>query len=225
MLEKFLKLLEKAGRKYAFVDFYGDIQMYRYHLFYSEPHISSKWYHYLPNIFIHVYPGEPGGTGPDGESPHAHPYNSLGVIVRGGYTEVIDETETRTTNALGATYVGYKSFHRLKNVIPGTVSIFLHGFRKRKEWLIQRLQCSNLCKECQEKGVTSCIKSQGVEPFRSDVDIGKLDHGVITWIKVDQDFNNMVAKRKKTLNRLKVVIPITNEEKKTELKKSLLDKK
>jgi hypothetical protein len=219
MINKLLKYLENKGRKYAFVDFYGDVQMYRYHLFYQEPHIPSRWFHYLPNVFIHVYPGEP-----DGESPHSHPYNTLGIIVRGGYTEVIDEKETRTTNAFGATFVSYKSFHRIESVQYGTMSIFIHGFRKRKEWLIQRLQCVSLCKECNDRGVTSCVKPKGVESFRSDIDLGKLNSGIITWIKVDDSFNDTVEKRKQTLKRMKVETPETTAEKKSVLKKSALNK-
>lgn len=212
MTNFFLKWLEKRGRLSALVDFYGDVQMYRYCVLWTEGHTPRGWRSRFPNMFIHVYPGEPGGRGPDDDSPHAHPYNSLGVIVKGGYTEVIDEKERRTTRAFGMTYVNHKSFHRLDSVMPGTVSLFFHGWRKREQWLIDRKKCRALCNECKSTGKQACVKQSGVEPFRLDLDSNAVDRGVTTWVPVDAGFDAMIAKRKKLVRRLGVV-PKTNLEK------------
>jgi hypothetical protein len=186
--------------------------MYRYCVLRAERHTSRGWLDRLPNLFIHVYPGEPGGRGPDDASPHAHPYNSLGVIIKGGYTEVINEKVRRTTQAFGATYVSHKSFHRLESVLPGTVSLFFHGWRKRKEWLIDRKKCATLCNECVAADKKACVKQAGVEPFRQDLDSDSVNRGVTTWVPVDAGFDDMIAKRKKLMRRLGVM-PRTNLEK------------
>lgn len=213
MMRLVMKLLEKMGRKYALVDFYGDVQMYRYYVVFPESHQAKGWMSWLPNVFIHEFVGEPGGRGPDGESPHAHPYNTLGVILRGGYTEVIDESVERVNTRFSTTYVRHTSYHRIKAVIPNTLTVFFHGFRKRKDWLIDYKQCDTLCRHCSSLGITSCVKSKGVAPFRPDFENDDLDsNAALTMMKVDGRFYEEIEKRRKKIRRLKR-LPQNNAEK------------
>jgi hypothetical protein len=209
-----LWLLEKLGRKFALVDFYGDVQQYRYFVFYREDHFDSRWIAKLPNLLIHEYPGEPGGWGPDGPTPHSHPWNSLGVLVRGWYKEVINEVETRVTKAFGASYVPHTSHHRLASVEPGTISLFFHGFRQ-KEWELHGYECPVICDECKELNGGVCMTEAGAKPFNAQMDskVGVKGWRTMKLIKVDSGFKALLADRKEALKRMGVQTPATSKEK------------
>jgi len=210
----FLNVLQKFGRKYALVDFYGDVQLYRYFVLFREDHFDDSWTSNLPNILIHQYPGEPGGWGPDGPSPHSHPWSSLGLLVKGGYTEVIDEKINRTTNAFGWSYVPYTSNHRLVTVIPGSISIFMHWFR-RKDWNAHGYECKKVCDACEKFNDGVCMTEIGVRPFNPQMDskVGVKGWRTMKFIPVDKNFDTTISERKAALVRMGVVNPGTSEAK------------
>ena len=209
-----LWILEKLGRRYALLDFYGDVHLHRYFVLYKEEFFDNRWLAKLPNLFVHVYPGEPGGWGPDGPTPHSHPWDTLGVVVRGEYTEIINETETRITKALGISYTPHTSHHRIPYVAAGTTSLFFHGFRK-KEWGLHGYKHKIICNECKEFNNGVCMSEVGNMPFNPQLD-SKL--GVKGWrtmklVKVDKDFDNIIIDRKASLKRMGIKTPATSMEK------------
>jgi hypothetical protein len=195
-----LDFLIRRRRVWAMVDFYGDIQMYRAFPFHRELHNPTGWTRNLPNLFVHFYPGEPGGAGPDSAVPHSHPWSSLGFIVRGAYEEIVHEHEVRENKAPALTFVSYKTVHRLLSVKPGTISLFFHGFRRKKHWIQYH----------PDKAV----------PFSHDRDTGVFTKKMVTTlIRVDEDFDRKIAQRKALIARLfGDSVPVTNAEKIRRLK-------
>lgn len=211
------KLLSRLFRKHALVDFYGDVSFYRYHLFFYEPDYATRWWHWLPNIFVHFYPGEPGGAGPNGENPHSHPWTSLGFVVRGQYTERIDEIKTRINTAPALTYVKHSSFHRIVTVKPGTISIFMHGFRQKRDWLSKVIACPVLCPACVDAGFTACPSIAGVQKGEEAIDSGKI--GIqMTWVPCDANFDERIERRRKALRRMNLRTPTSFKAKENAMK-------
>lgn len=210
MLSLFLKLLEKCGRKWALVDFFGDVVQWRYYLFYTESQIDNRWVARLPNLFLHIYPGEESGNWvqPDGANAHSHPYNTWALVLRGGYTENINETYVRDTGRFGIARMSHKDTHRLAKVKPGTVSLFFHGFRVSK-WMSHAYVCESVCGRCQTSNGGVCFKTSEVKPLYNAVEDGTHDLGgqgwrTIKFIKVDADFDSKLEKRKEAVAKMKL---------------------
>lgn len=208
MFSLFLKLLEKCGRKYAIVDFYGKVIQWRYYIFYTESHVDNRWIARLPNLFLHIYPGEKSGSGisPDGANAHSHPYNTWGWIMRGSYTEVINEETVRETGRFGVAHMSHKNTHRIVKVTPGTISLFFHGFRVSK-WLIYIAACEKVCGQCQATNGGVCHKTSDIKPIDNAIEDTRRDLGgkgwrTIKFIKVDADFESKITKRKKAVARM-----------------------
>lgn len=209
----FLNWLRRKGRAWALVDFYGDVQMYRYFPLWTEPHTVSRWWQWLPNLMIHLFPGEPGGTGPDGEGSHSHPWPSLGLIVRGSYTEVVNLVKVRCHRALGLALLKSTDWHRITAVTPGTISIFMHGFRRRAKWSVLGVPCAKKCDACATRGL-SCIKPVGPADMRDNYDDNNVHHhNMMTWVQVTPEFEAQIKYKKLVLKRKFKVIPITNSDK------------
>ena len=208
MFNLFLKLLEKCGRKYAIVDFFGDVIQWRYYLFYVESHVDNRWLARLPNIFLHIYPGEKSGDGlsPEEANAHSHPYNTWGFIVKGGYTEVINEQTTRETTRFGVAYMSHSDHHRIARVKPGTVSLFLHGFRRAK-WMSYTYVCKKVCDTCASTNGGTCHKTPSIKPLDNDIEdvrskLGGRGWRTIKFIKVDDSFNATITNRKDAVAKM-----------------------
>lgn len=202
-----LWFLEKMGKKYAIVDFYGDVQLYRYFPFYVESHFNDSWLSKFPNILIHVFPGEPGGWGPDGgpdsKISHGHPWSAIGIILKGSYTEVINKDKNKTTKALGISFTSWKDHHRIIGVEPNTVSIFCHWF-KRKEWTAFGYNCEVICDACNQYNGGVCNNQTGDFEFNNAIDSKSQDKGWRKYkmIQVNAEFDSVIAKRKLAIKRM-----------------------
>ncbi len=217
------KILEKMGRKYAYVDFFGDVLFYRYYPFFFDmkDHEDDRWLAKLPNMYIHHYPGNPEGEGPDGDNPHAHPWTTVGFLIKGKYKELINSSIVRDTNQFGFAYLKYRDYHQLTHVEPGTVSLFFHGFR-RARWRLHLKKCEVLCDVCKEKNI-SCMK-----PDDQKVDLqeylgatNKDGWRATIFLKCDKNFNDIITKRKEALAKLGITQATTMSMKKDALKKHI----
>lgn len=213
-MNRFLNWLRRRGRAYALVDFYGDVQMYRYFPLWVEMHRATRWWHWLPNLMIHVFPGEPGGTGPDGEGSHSHPWPSAGVILRGGYDEQVNQGATRKHRAPALALLRSTDWHRITATVPGTLSFFFHGFRRREKWSVLGVACKIKCDECKKHAIDKCLKPVGASDMRDDYDDNDVHHrGMFTWVQMTPQFEAEIAKKKRALVRKFKIIPITNSDK------------
>lgn len=208
----------RLGRKFAFVDFFGDVGFYRYYLFYVERHDANDWVsRFLPNLYVHHFPGEPSGQEPDGARAHCHPWDTLSVMLKGGYTELIEHTELRVSSAPALVYLNHKHCHRLIRVAPNTWTMFFHG-RKRQEWTVQE-QMSTSGGDLQGQR-SDVIHAAGirVRPLDPDIEITRSSEEAkgwrkAKWIKVDTGFNKLLDERKKMLKRLNIDNPGSVSEK------------
>lgn len=225
-----LKLLEKLGRKYAFVDFYGDVLFYRYYLFFYEDYVDSRWIAQLPNVYIHIYPGDKNGDGPNIEGSHSHPWSTLGFIMRGGYTELVDEKAIRTTARWGLAPLSHQQVHKIIKVIPGTISIFMHWFRK-SHWSVSLKTCEKICETCSSTNGGICNKTNTTRELddhlqhtHDSVSDGR-SWRAVTLLKVDNQFYEIISRRKKSLQRLGIKIPETLKEKAQVVKIKQIEKR
>lgn len=216
MIDRFLNFLRRRGRAYALVDFFGDVQMYRFFPLWVEPQKPTRWWHWLPNAMFHVFPGEPGGTGPDGASPHSHPWTAVGLVLRGWYAEIINEVHVRVHSRFSLAFTSHRDEHRITSVAPNTLTIFFHWFRARQDWQTDQKACTKLCEQCSSQKLTACPKSVGVRPFSENMESGTVHHGEpLAWVKMTPDFEDQIANRKRVLKRKFKIIPITNAQKQT----------
>jgi hypothetical protein len=146
LLDLFLRLLEWMGRKKVLVDFAGNVRAYRYYVFFMEEDEDTRLIGRLPNIYIHV---NVELNTPDGPDTHRHPWNTYSYMIRGGYLEEVNGKyrfhETGTVARLRHT-----DYHRVVQVRPGTVTAFMHGWR-RGPWLFRLAPCAAVCPSCDEK--------------------------------------------------------------------------
>lgn len=201
----FLRFLEKIGRKKIFVDFYGNILAHRYYLFYyEEDEDKKKGIRWLPNVWLHYFPVE---KYTDGGYEHNHPWATITYVLKGGYVETFN----------GKDYLRKKGefifrtkddVHQLKACIPGSWTLFYHGFRKT-EWQIHVKGCDDVCDKCKPYG--KCLadneKVEYSEVFTRFSDNENEDSWKgYKWLKCT-DSKKLEAKlnrRRKALERLKM---------------------
>jgi hypothetical protein len=189
----FLKLLEKIGRKAIFVDFYGNILMERYFLFYYEEEKAKGWWYWLPNIFIHHFTRN---ETPDGADPHRHPWSTLTFILNGSYSELINRETKRTNKKYKFGYMSYNDNHRIT-----------------EGWMFDLDQCVTICRACQELRNGICPKNEETVDF--DKHLNRMGSGlrVARWYKADEKSYKLIERRKKALAKLDVEEPETREDK------------
>ena len=218
MLNYFLKFLEKRGRKYAFVDYFGDVLFYRYYVFYHEHHIDSRWYAQLPNMYVHIYPSDANGTGPNPEGSHTHPWSTLGFILKGGYKEIVNESYERVTKQFGFAFTSYKERHKIAEVVPGTTTLFFHWFRKHK-WEAHLQTCKVICDTCNTLNGGVCNKENRTLELDNHVQASNISveddraWRTVTFLKVDDKYEATINRRKRALAKLLIKAPATINEK------------
>lgn len=228
MISRFFDWLAiRLGRKFAFVDFYGDVGFYRYYIFYVERHDANDWVaRFIPNLYVHHFPGEPSGQGPDGEMPHFHPWSTLSVMLKGGYTELIDHKVTRVSKAPALVPLSYKQSHRLVKATPGTWTLFFHGPR-RQNWLVDERIHSTICEPCKRHNNGVCANKNQVRPVDPDIEISCSSREArgwrkAKWIKVDAGFDQLLLERKDQLRKGRIETPSNAFQKIEVLKNEIL---
>lgn len=230
IFKQFLQYLESHKRKYAFVDMYGDVLFYRYYVGYVEKNSDTSWKaRWLPNLYIHHFPGSPHNEGPDGDQPHYHPWSVVSVVLRNGYTAVVNRGPRQTHQAISTYFMSYKQCHNIVQVLPDTWTLFFHGIR-RQPWLVDVQQCESVCSTCKQYNNNTCSKTAEIRLIDPDTELvtsSKQARGwrKAKWIVVDKDFAQLINLRKATLDKLSVSSPKTNTAKLLVLKQETIKEK
>lgn len=202
----FLWILEKLGRHEVLVDGFGKIYWHRYYLFYHDRMENPRWIDYLPNAYIHIFETRD----PDGEDEHSHPWNSFSIIFKGGYTESINHNKLRTTASIGTAYTKHTDSHRLLRVIPGTTTLFLHGWRK-SNWRFHIKPHQVICDYCKTERNGVCYKKEETLGFTDYITRGEggpnsyAKNRTMTWTKFDSAFKAKWERRVKAAKKLNLV--------------------
>lgn len=216
MLNWFLKLLERCGRREILVDVYTQIHWERYYLLYYE----TPTFNWLPNLYLHIYPI----SQPDSEDHHSHPWSTCGFPIKGGYRESVYDTATgtireRVIKRFRFAPLSYKNRHRLIEVIPGTMSLFGHWFQ-RQGWKFYSKPHPELCDYCRDNNGGVCIKPDAVLNFAQQLSRAEADPTVpfskrrsFKWTRVTPELLHEMARRRKALARLGRKEPATKAEK------------
>jgi hypothetical protein len=222
-----LSILEKLGRKKVLVDFYGNEIGHRYYLFYYENDEAEKIkLGKFPNIWIHYFPSK---ENPDGGYEHTHPWTNITFILKGGYTETLN----------GIDYVRKKGdiivrkpeeVHCLKECIPGSWSIFYHGFRK-KTWNVKLQKCQDVCERCNPHGkcMADGVQVEYSKFFNQFNEDGKENSWkALKWFNGSAEFTKALKRRKAALEKLNISTPTDmdlikkNQQRNTKLYDSVL---
>ena len=95
-----------------------ELYLVRYHLF------RCRWLSiFLHNFFLS-----------DEEDLHAHPWNNISILLRGGFIEHHHDGKVTTRVAGDWWWRSARELHRIQVIAPGTTwSLFIHG-RRTREW-------------------------------------------------------------------------------------------
>lgn len=221
-----LNFLERHGRKRVLVDFYGTVLWERWCLFYYENEEGGGWKTWLPNVFIHYYPD---AETPDGEDSHRHPWNALSLVLRGSYTERLNETVTRERRAGSVAFLPASGSHRILRTEPGTWTLFFHGLR-RQEWAFTLRTCENVCQACHAKNGGVCFKTPRTVGFNEQ--LGRADKvpespswRAIRWMRVDSDLQATLDRRQRAVQRMGIVQPATREQMRMDMKAAVIERR
>lgn len=185
-------------------DFYGRILMERYFLFYYDSEDKLHWWSWLPNAFIHYFPGPDSPDAKD--DAHRHPWSTLGIMLRGGYTEVVNNSNVRSPRWL--TYLSYRDNHRIASVRPGTWTLFLHGFR-RQPWTFELQPCVEKCAACTE-AKQECFKAQN--PTLTWKQLFSLGKNAVSWVRWGSETERRLERRRLAVKRMGLQLPRSKEE-------------
>ena len=224
IFKKFDNWAIKHNRKYALVNALGEIFVYRYYIFFLENHFDTDWKaRYLPNLLVHHYVVEDTLDGSqilkDIEEPHFHPWNTLSIILTGGYREEYNLAESyKDFKAPAITARSWKTSHFITNVKKDTWSLFFHGIRK-SNWALHVKPHKVICDFCTKHNNGICANAN--EPERKEF-VEQLTlptcnterkgwkHSV--WIACDDKLDNLLAHRKATIKKLRKIKHQTNEQ-------------
>lgn len=199
-----LKLLEYLGRKSVMVDFYGRVLMERYHLgWYEQEEKGRIW----PNLWLHHFPGP---NSPDSkDDAHKHPYSTIGFVLRGGYVEIVNRALSRAIDRWHPAILSYKDNHRIASVVPGTWTLFFHGFR-RQPWTFEFQKCEVVCDACKESRAGFCYKEE--HPVMEWAELFAMSRNDVRWIQVNKDTAMKLARRRQAVSRKGLVVPTSKAE-------------
>lgn len=201
-----LRFLEKIGRKKVLVDFYGNEIGHRYYLFYYEKDEAEKvGLGRFPNIWIHYFPSK---ENPDGGYEHTHPWTNITVILKGGYTETYNGIDY-VRKAGDIIIRSPEDVHRLKECIPGSWSIFYHGFRQ-KPWNVKLQKCEDLCERCSpyKRCMADGVQVEYSDFFSQFNEEGKENSWkALRWFNGSEKFDQFLNRRRKALQKLNIEAP------------------
>lgn len=206
--------MQKLGKKYAFVDVYGEVAMYRYYVFFMENKTAKTWKDkYLPNLFVHNFIGEETTQWIDNENFHTHPWNSLSVVIKGGYVE--EEAHSGVAKSITAPAIvprSWKTSHRFIAMTPNTWTLWFHGIRKQTgKWAFDIKTHNVVCPACVKYNNGVCMNVSGLKEFTDPKPASAQNYKwrEPTWMKCDAELENVIAERKKILARAKIQTPVT----------------
>jgi hypothetical protein len=213
MYKIFDYVMTKMGHKYASVDFFGNVNAYRYYFFYVEKVAAASWKEkYLPNLIVHHFVDEVEKGSILGETSHTHPWSTMSVVLKGGYVEETDynEKNIKTHVAPAIVFRKWNQSHRFLSVKPGTWTLFFHGIR-RGMWAFDLRVHDNICDYCEKNNGGVCFNEgkKNLLEFSKDKEImntSKESKGwrETSWIKCDENFEKMVEERKRSIERRNV---------------------
>jgi hypothetical protein len=224
MFQKFDAWAIRTGRKFAMVDMFGVVNLYRYYIFYVEKHVDTGWKaKYLPNLYIHHFTGNdfPGGKSQmeDVNESHYHPWGTFSLILTGGYTEEIDHgKDTKELYAPAVSLRWWDQSHRIIALLPDTWTLFFHGIR-RASWSLAPVEHKVVCEHCVKYNNGVCA-NKGKEsridfaPWMVLPNSSKEREGwkETVWLKCDDDFDKLITTRKRALERKGVKRPENKEQ-------------
>lgn len=227
LFKKFDSWAIRTERKFAYVDVFGQVLGYRYYIFYVEDHFDTSWKaKHLPNLFVQNFTGLdfPNGVSQmeNAEDPHFHPWSTLSIILKGGYSEEFNHGESRADHKAPAIEVrAWNTSHRVTKMTPNTWTLFFHWIR-RGNWAFDIRPHKVVCDLCAKENNGVCVneKFAGRRDFVQEWVLPKrsLDHKGWknpTWLKCDDDFDGLISERQRVVQKLEVRPPQSPEEWKT----------
>lgn len=213
LFNKFLSYLEKHGRKKVLVDYYGNVMMHRYFVFYNENPATdnTRWISKLPNIYIHQFIRP---MRPDGGMEHEHPWNFISYMVSGTYTEVLNGKEI-IRKAGDLFKVKNTDVHTLTQAEPGTTTIFFHGIRKGP-WFFKPKTCETVCDACAANFGKCYLSNRTFEYNEMSKQFDtKRDNQwrAPTWFDWSPDLDKKLERRRKAAEKISAKMPESAEEK------------
>lgn len=203
-----LRFLAWLGRKDVLVDVFGDVHWHRYYLLYRERTDAPRWRDWLPNAYIHIFPT----TEPDGEDAHSHPWASVGIVLRGWYMEDVNDG-CRTTRRWGLAPLRHTDRHRLSYVEPGTMTLFMHWFR-RAPWRFFIRKHEVICDHCKAHNAGVCHKTDAVLDFgqflsrmEHDASVGFTKSRSMRWAQDTPALQVQLRRRREAVRRMRVTVP------------------
>jgi len=210
-------VMRKLGRKYAFVDVYGEIFIYRYYVFFVENNTAKTWKDkYLPNLFVHNFVGAENKQWIDNEVAHTHPWNTISIVIKGGYVEEENYKETaKEITAPAIVLRSWKTSHRFRQMTPNTWTLWFHGIRKKAgKWALDMRVHDVICPTCIKYNNGVCANTAGLKEFTDPKPVSTQDQKwrEPAFIKCDDALKNVIEERKKVLVRAKITMPSTFNE-------------
>lgn len=198
-LDLFLKLLERIGRKKLLVNWDGEVIAYRWYVFYVEEDEDDRFIAKFPNVYIHQNLKH---ETPDGPDSHTHAFNSYSLIMSGGYHEEVDGKSRY--NAKGTiAKLKHRQFHRIVKVDPGTMTLFMRGWRKGP-WSFKAAPCEKICETCSSE-YGACVNTLKETPYELHFS-GKGQWRAVRWFPSNTPgLERKLAIRREAIKKVKVL--------------------
>jgi hypothetical protein len=198
LLNLFLKLLSFLGRRKDFYTFAGEHIATRWYLLYEEEDEDTRWIAKFPNIYFHHTLVEH----PDGPDTHRHAWNSWSWCLRGGYSEWVNG-QVREHKAPGVVSVKANEFHRIITCKPGSITMWIRGFRKGK-WAFKMKPCDTICNTC-ETNYGRCL-NEFTELSHDQYFGGKGNKRASGWHKPSLELERKMTRRRAAIQHYTVKV-------------------
>jgi hypothetical protein len=155
--DRWLASIEARGWKKLLVSFEGEVADHRYYAVYLEDDEDRRLIARFPNLYVHreMNIQTPG-------SAHRHAWSSRSLILRGGYTELVDGVQ-RVHRAGDLVELSFRPHHEIIACEPGTITLFLHDYRVGR-WWFRVAPCATLCDRCSTV-YGRCVNEIKVTPY------------------------------------------------------------
>lgn len=203
LLNLILKVLSFLGRRKDFYTFAGEHIASRWYVLYMEEDEDTRWIAKLPNIYIHRTMVE----NPDGPDIHRHGWTSWSWCLRGGYLEEVDG-KFREHKVPGIVRVKYDQYHRIVKCIPGSITVWIRGFRKGR-WAFKMKPCEKVCDTCSIK-YGKCL-NEFTELTHSQHFGGKGQKRSSGWFTPSEELKRKMARRREAIKSPRVHVKPRDE--------------